>query len=162
MYKIPYLISFLSKFKKNACIFFYLALNDLSKNNLYLAKAHSVILEENILDSHIMYNNEYYSSKLKNLITFMNYHVSKKKKKMILIITPQLIDLKFKSINHSINFYENLDENITCLDLTKDLLKLKNYKKFYLKDIYGGHLNEGGNKLISNLIYKKLKIKKIL
>ena len=162
MYKIPYLISFLSKFKKNACIFFYLALNDLSKNNLYLAKAHSVILEENILDSHIMYNNEYYSSKLKNLITFMNYHVSKKKKKMILIITPQLIDLKFKSINHSINFYENLDENITCLDLTKDLLKLKNYKKFYLKDIYGGHLDERGNKLISNLIYKKLKIKKIL
>ena len=81
---------------------------------------------------------------------------------MILIITPQLIDLKFNSIKNSINFYKSLSENIICFDLTKDLLKIKNYKKFYLQDIYGGHLNEKGNKVVSDLIFKKLKKKKLL
>ena len=161
-FTFPFVISFFSNIKKNISIFFYLSLNSLLRRDFFLKKAQRIILEENILESHIMYNDDYFSSRLKKLITFINFKLSKRKKKMILIITPQLIDLKFNSIKNSINFYKSLSENIICFDLTKDLLKIKNYKKFYLQDIYGGHLNEKGNKVVSDLIFKKLKKKKLL
>jgi len=162
IFKFPYLFNFLSNPKKNIYIFFFLTLDEIFKNNYFFKKAQKIILEENIMESHLMYDDEFFNSKLKNLIYFMNSKISKSRKKMILIITPQLIDLKFKTLKYSTNFYKNLDKDITCLDLTEDLVKIKNYQKLYLQDVYGGHLNERGNKTISNLIYKKLKNKKIL
>ena len=47
-----------------------------------------------------------------------------------------------------------LDENIKNL--------IKNYNKYYLPDIYGGHLNKYGNKLISSEIFKFIKNKKLI
>ena len=37
------------------------------------------------------------------------------------------------------------------------MLKIKNIETYYFDDLYGGHLNYKGNKLISSLIYNKIK-----
>ena len=42
-------------------------------------------------------------------------------------------------------------------DLTNVMLKIKNIENYYFDDFYGGHLNNKGNKLISSLIYNKIK-----
>ena len=92
----------------------------------------------------------------------MNNEFSKKNIRMILIITPQLLDLQSSMLKNYLEFYENLSKQIFCLDLTKNFINNKNYRKYYLSDIYGGHLNEKGNKFISSIIYKFLKNKKLL
>ena len=52
-------------------------------------------------------------------------------------------------------FFQNL-KNPNIIDLTSDILKIKNWSKYFFKNKYGGHLNKSGNKLLCNIIYKKL------
>ena len=109
-----------------------------------------------------MYREEKFKNKLNNLIIYMNNFLKSKNKKMILLITPQLLDLYGKNLKYSIRFYENIKTNVNCIDLTKDILNIKNFNKLYLQDIYGGHFNKKGNKLVSEMVYGKLKKLKVL
>ena len=56
--------------------------------------------------------------------------------KMVLIVTPQLLDLQSSMLNNYVEFYENLSRKYIVLILLKILLILKNYKKYYLSDIW--------------------------
>jgi len=71
-----------------------------------------------------------------------------------------LFDLKInrKNIN-STKFFNSISKNskINIFDLTNAMLKIKNIETYYFDDLYGGHLNYKGNKLISSLIYNKIK-----
>ena len=53
-----------------------------------------------------------------------------------------------------INFFRKLG-NPNILDVTEEISQLKDWKKYYFVDKYGGHLNRQGNKLLANLLYKK-------
>ena len=103
-----------------------------------------------------MYKDKILSEKLKLLILMINKQIKKDKKKMLLIISPQLLDLKGKYLRYSQNFFSSLPKEILCLDLSKTILK-KNYNKFYLEDKYGGHFNKNGNKYISKIIFNYLR-----
>ena len=92
----------------------------------------------------------------------MNKQIQRDKKKMILIVSPQLLDLKSDYINYPQAFFSNLPKEIICLDLSKYINRKKNFQKFYLKDKYGGHFNKIGNKYISKVILKFLRKSKIL
>ena len=75
---------------------------------------------------------------------------------------PQLIDIKlFNKFNKSNAFFENISKKgkIKLFDLTKKMSLLKDTEKYFVEDIYGGHLNYKGNKLVSKLIYKKINFK---
>ena len=74
----------------------------------------------------------------------MNKQIKKDKKKMVLIVSPQFLDLKSKYLKYSQNFFSRLPKEILCIDLSKHIIK-KNYNKFYFEDKYGGHLNKIGN-----------------
>ena len=68
---------------------------------------------------------------------------------------PQYYDLKLvKSRMEYINFYKNL-KNKNIVDMSNEFLKLKDWKKLYFIDKYGGHLNKGGNKFLANLFAQK-------
>ena len=56
---------------------------------------------------------------------------------------------------YNINFFKSLDKKLNILDLTNDFLKVE-YKKYFINDKYGGHLNKRGNQLVSRIIEKKI------
>ena len=109
-----------------------------------------------------MYLEKKFYKKLEDLILFMNNNLKKDKRKMIIIITPQLLDLKTGNCENYQKFFKKLTKKIKCLDLTKNIKNYENYKNLYFKDIYGGHLNELGNEYVSGVVYKYLKNKKLI
>mgnify|MGYP005641917569 CR=1 FL=1 len=162
IFKFPYSLTYFKSISFFSGVFLYLIANKLKKNKKFFNNAISMYFKKNIYESHDMYKKEKLSKKLEKLILFMNNEFSKKNIRMILIITPQLLDLQSSMLKNYLEFYENLSKQIFCLDLTKNFINNKNYRKYYLSDIYGGHLNEKGNKFISSIIYKFLKNKKLL
>ena len=162
IFQFPYCFQLFKNFRIYPLLLLYLSIEKLTRNKNYYSKAVRIILSNNINESHLMYNQKYFKNKLSELIFFMNNYFIKKKKKMILIITPQLLDLESKNLKYSIDYFRNIKNSINCIDLTSDILMIKNFNKLYLKDIYGGHLNKKGNKIISKIILKKLKNQNII
>jgi hypothetical protein len=52
-------------------------------------------------------------------------------------------------------YFKNLSKIIEVLDLSNFFSK-KNYKKYFLNDKYGGHLNKRGNVFVSEIITNHL------
>ena len=113
-------------------------------------------MKNNIVNSHKLYK-EFKSIKiLNNFIEKINKDIYDRKKKCIFLIIPQLYDLKLSSRSNYQFFFENLDKKIHIIDTTEKFIKLKNFKKMYINDKYGGHLNKKGNKFISKTVKKYL------
>ena len=161
-FKYPYTFSLIKNFNFYSKILINLFLFKFKKDKKYLNESIKVVLNQNILESHHMYLEKKFYKKLENLILFMNNNLKKDKRKMIIIITPQLLDLKSGNCENYQKFFKKLTKKIKCLDLTKNIKNYGNYDNLYFKDIYGGHLNELGNKYISGVIYKYLKNKKLI
>ena len=153
IFKFPYLISFLKCFELNVKIL---------KNTLFrhpddLEKIiFPIIMDDNISNSHRLYSEVHSQKVLENLMKKINSEIkSKKDKKIYFVVLPQLFDLKKKSRSNYINFFKSLDKKLNILDLTNDFLKVE-YKKYFINDKYGGHLNKRGNQLVSRIIEKKI------
>jgi len=162
IYKFPYVFSYLKNFSYNSSIIFWLLLFKSTNNKDYYNEALKVVLKLNIKESHLMYTNKQFVNSLNNLIKLINAQLDKNKKKMILIVSPQLLDIKSKYKNYYIDFYDRISKKVLCLDLTSSIEKIYKKKNIFVKDIYGGHLNKRGNKFISKKIYKFLVRNKIL
>ena len=107
---------------------------------------HTVFIKKTIL-------NYYLLSLSLNLLKFPK----KKKHYPILIIFPQLIDIKLKKTNHYyINYFNSLKTKVDVIDLTNEF-KGKDLKKMFINDKYGGHLSKLGNKFVAKIINDKLK-----
>ena len=161
MFKFPFTFSYLKNFKLNSYLFYYLIIYGVLKtiNNKYNKKyyllACSKVFQENILESHILYQNKFYKRGFKRLLKLIDDFFKNKKIEYSIIIVPQYYDLKFKeSCKKYINFFKELD-NPNIQDVTEEILNRKNWKKYYFVDKYGGHLNKQGNNLLANLLYKK-------
>ena len=133
----------------------------ITNNKSFHNNAVSVVLKKNIKDSHLMYKNPYYFEKLKSMIFYLNDYLKKKKIHMILIISPQLLDLTEGDYSSVSKFYRQIGKKISCLDLYSKI-KDKEFKKYYFKDIYGGHFNKLGNKFISKILFDYFKNKRII
>ena len=162
MFRFPYCICYLKNLSLNTSIFYNLILNKILPNinikykNYFYFKAYSAILKNNIKESHHYYENFYFKNKFSKLIKHIDLYFKKKKIDYSIIIVPQYFDLKLsKSRNKYIKFYREL-KNPNVIDLTEEILKLNNWNKYYFIDKYGGHLNKFGNKILSNIINKKL------
>lgn len=109
-----------------------------------------------------MYLEQQFCKKLQDLILFINNDLKKDKRKMVIVISPQLLDLTTGNSENYQKFFKKLSKKIYCLDLTKNIYNYRNYKKLYFDDIHGGHLNEFGNRYISEVILEYLKNRKII
>ena len=161
MFKFPFTFSYLKNFKLNSYLFYYLIIHRVLKtvNSKYDKKyyflACSKVFQENILDSHNLYQKVFYKRGFKRLLKFIDDFFKNKKIKYSILIVPQYYDLKLKeSCAKYINFFKKLN-NPNILDVSEEILYHKNWKKYYFVDKYGGHLNKQGNKLLANLLYKK-------
>ena len=161
-FKYPYTFTLIKNFNFYSKILINLFLFKFKKDKKYLNESIKVVLNQNILESHHMYLEKKFYKKLEDLILFMNNNLKKDKRKMIIIITPQLLDLKTGNCENYQKFFKKLTKKIKCLDLTKNIKNYENYENLYFKDIYGGHLNELGNEYVSGVVYKYLKNKKLI
>ena len=160
-FTFPHSLVFLGNYQYFSKIIVNLIMAKITNNKSYHNNAVSVVLKKNIEDSHRMYNNPYYFEKLKSMIFYLNDNLKKKKIHMILVISPQLLDLTEGNYNSVSKFYKQIGKKISCLDLYNKI-KDKEFKKYYFKDIYGGHFNKSGNKFISKILFDYVKNKKII
>ncbi len=161
IFKFPYTISFLKNFKINSFLFFYLSYGKITsifnKKNYrtFYSKAFSKILEKNIAESHNFYVKKEFRDSFVKLLNHIDDYFKKNEVKYSIVIVPQYYDLKLvKSRMEYINFYKNL-KNKNIVDMSNEFLKLKDWRKLYFIDKYGGHLNKRGNKFLANLFAQK-------
>ncbi len=161
IFQFPFLFSFTKNLKINSYLFLNLILgkvtSKLSKGNFkfFYYKAYSKILEKNIMESHNLYEAKEFKENYCRLLTFIDEYFERNNIKYSIIIVPQYYDLKLKKSRVKyIKFYKNL-RNKNIIDMSEEFFKLKDWKKYYFVDKYGGHLNKNGNKLLAKLLIKK-------
>jgi hypothetical protein len=165
IFEFPYIYCFLRNFKFNLNILLYLLTNKLifsnKQTNTLSEKLFSIVVKRNIREAHKYYNDDY-SKKLFYEIAINFKNLARSRKHIpIIIIFPQLIDLKLKKTTEIYQkFFKKLSKDIHIIDLTSFLLK-KNLKKIYTNDRYGGHFSKLGNKTISKIIFSEIKNKYI-
>ena len=116
----------------------------------------SLVVKNNLIFAHYLYK-ENYSKLLLSKLIIKFIEISKKKHYPILIIFPQLIDIKLKKTNHYyINYFNSLKTKSDLIDLTNEF-KGKKFKKMFINDKYGGHLSKLGNKFVAKIINDELK-----
>ena len=160
-FTFPHSLVFLKNFQYFSLIIVNLIMAKITNNKNYHNNAVSVVLKRNIKDSHLMYKNPYYFEKLKSIIFYLNDNLKKKKIHMILVISPQLLDLTEGDYSSVSKFYKQIGKKISCLDLYSKI-KDKEFKKYYFKDVYGGHFNKLGNKFISKILFDYFRNKRII
>ncbi len=152
--QFPYILNFFKNLRFNLRIFltFYLEKEKNLRDKLF-----EVVVKNNIKMTHKLYNEEY-SKMLMNKILEKFIQIAKSKgHKPIIIIFPQLFDLKLsKTVNLVNNYFNNLNKDIYIINLIKKLNKY-NIKKLYVNDKYGGHFSKYGNKIVANIIDKEMK-----
>lgn len=159
-FSFSYLLSFLKNSKKNSSIFYFLILKKFFKDNKFKEQAFSIIVKNNLIESQKLYLNNKYNILLEKIILETDAYLKKRKKKAFFFIIPQLFDLKLNiKLMNSPEFFKSLskNKNLNIFDLSKEMKKLNNIERYYFDDYYGGHLNFKGNKIVSELIYKKIK-----
>ena len=158
-FSFPFSISFIKNLNENFLIFINLILYKFSKNSKFYNSAVNVIILRNIKESQKYYNDTIFQELLKNLILEINKFLIKKKIKPYFVVIPQYLDLKiYGNKSNSSLFFKKLSKikKLNLYDLTKDLIKIKQFEKLYIKDNYGGHLNKTGNKFIASKIINKI------
>jgi hypothetical protein len=161
-FHFPYLVKFIINFKFNVKIFSYLIASDLAKilnkSQLFDKIQNSIfysIIERNVKEAHYLYQ-ENHSKKLLTKLIIKFKKISYKRKHIpLVIIFPQPQDINLKSSIYYKKYFKNLSKIIEVLDLSNFFSK-KNYKKYFLNDKYGGHLNKRGNVFVSEIITNHL------
>ena len=160
-FSFPYSFTLIKNFNYYSNIIVNLILGKITNKKTFFDNAVTIVLKQNIKDSHEMYNNQYYLKKLRSMINYFNDSLKKNNFQMILVISPQLLDLTEGNYDNVSRFYKQIGKEVLCLDLYNKI-KNKKFKKYYFKDKYGGHFNEAGNKLVSKILFNYFKSKKIL
>ena len=159
IFKYSYILCFMKNFLLNIRIFFILIKSSIKKGdfkNSFEKNTFPLIMENNIKMSHKLYCENYSKNLLKKLIIKISNNV-KNNSKCYFVIFPQLFDLKLKSRKYYQNFFEKIKINYNIIDLTNNFLSHKNYKKLFINDKYGGHLNYKGNLLVANILKDQIK-----
>ena len=162
-FKTPYLIKFVINIRRNSLLFFLLIrkkfFNILGIHNAEINNApFSIIMKDNIEDSHAMYNDNYACELLENILLQFCDEAYKRGHKPLILIMPQLIDLKIirkTGVNPYNNFFVQLGDKAPVLDMTESI-NTGNLSDLYTEDVYGGHFSAKGNKLVAENIISYL------
>ena len=159
-FRFPYLLKYLSNFKRNSVLFYLL----IKKNIFTLLNINSIevknapfsrVMYDNIKCSHAMYNDKNSCDLLESILISFRDMAYDKGHKPLLLVMPQLIDIKIinkDNCNPYDAFFSKINSKIPVLDMTS-YLNRKNMDDLYSEDLYGGHLSELGNKLVANKLY---------
>jgi len=163
IFEFPYTFSFLRNLKFNLNILLYLLTHKLlfsnKQSDLLSVKLFSVVVKRNIQEAHKYYNDNYSKELFNKIIIKFKKLAITRRHIPIIIIFPQLMDLKLKRTTKIYqNFFKVVSKDVHVVDLTSFLLK-RDLKKIYTNDKYGGHFSKLGNKIISKIIFTEIKKK---
>ena len=156
-FKFPYTFVFVKNIKYYAYIFYNLLKFKFLKKQEIFNQTFNEIVKQNLIDSQKLYLEKQSTDLLLSLINLFENICEKKKIIPVILVMPQLHDLKSTSMNHSV-FFSNLKSNSIVVDMS-EIFKTKQIEKLYIDDFYGGHLSSYANKLVSATLFKKLDLK---
>ena len=160
--KFPFTFFFALNIKRNFYIFglniIRLLLNFFNIQNNINYKLRAKIMEENINFSHKLYHDKSKTDLLFSILNDFSEVNKDKSQKTLFVVMPQYFDLvkKDKTSSSYQAYFKNLSKKFEILELTNDLLKF-NLNKIFIDDKFGGHYSEYGNKVVSEILYKKIK-----
>ena len=164
-YKFPYMITFFrfigrySEIILNLLIYKIYNFFKLKNGIRYFNNAFARVVKDNINDSYKMYNDVKYTELFYKLIHDFKKKLETKGRKLILLVIPQLHDIKNakkEKISYQL-FFDKIKKEINIIDLTNSLKDLSNYTNYYLEDKHGGHFSPEGNRLVAELILNDIK-----
>ena len=156
-FKFPYSFVFIKNIKYYTYIFYNLLRFKLLKKQEIFNQTFNEIVKQNLIDSQKLYLEKQSTDLLLSLIKLFENICQKKKIKPVILVIPQLHDLKSTSMNHSV-FFSNLKSDSLVVDMS-EVFKTKKIETLYIDDFYGGHLSNYANKLVSDALFKKLDLK---
>lgn len=169
LWEFPYLLSLLKNpIRKSSLLLFfgYKLIKKKYKFRIQLFERLKIYQDLNNLgglyfdfkDKVEMYKNKNYINSTVHIMNRIKYFCKKNNIKYHMFIVPSFYDLQYYKKNKKIKkYYESLllnaqKKNLKLYDLTNELIKFDS-EKISADETYGGHLNEYGNKIISNLIF---------
>jgi len=158
-FRFPYLIKFIVNFKRSGVLLFLLVkkffFNLLGASNSHIANApFSKIMTDNVKDAHLMYNDRGACDLLEEILLKFCDEAYKNGHKPLLLVMPQLIDLKIireLGVIPYQDFFMRLSNKVPTLDITK-YVDNADVVDLYSEDVYGGHFSEQGNKLVAEKV----------
>lgn len=166
----PYVYSYLKSFKRNGVLLMGILLLGIFSKLRIFKNFRSILNDYFVLKKNNKISNRLYNLRenrlLLNLLFEKYLSFCRKKKSIpIIVVLPQIHDLnmgfKEKKTSYDLFFKELLKKN-HVIDMTDIFLKKRNFKKYYINDKYGGHLNNRGNKIVSSQIINYISRHKIL
>lgn len=156
-FSFPYSIVFFRNPGFHSYIFFNLLRYKLYKKDDIYNKIFNTIVKRNLIESQKLYLEQESLDLLLSLIELFEDKCRKKNVKPVILVMPQLHDLKSTPMNHAA-FFANLKSCSLVVDMS-ELFKTEETEKLYVDDFYGGHLSNYGNKLVSETLFDKLDLK---
>ena len=154
-FTFPYVISFarhplrhaelISSGLLNQCLGFIGKQNSWSQNLPF-----SMVMKNNIKDSHKLYQEESSTKLLDALIQRFQCQAASKGHTPIILVLPQLMDLKFakrRKIPYQ-SYFEKAGKSLNVIDMTETFLNFE-IEQLFINDQYGGHLSVLGNQLVA-------------
>ncbi len=120
-------------------------------------------MKGNIEDAHKMYADASAVDLLRKIILRFKSEAESRGHKPIILVMPQLIDIKLiqekgGKIPYG-EFFHQLKQNMTVIDLTEEFLKERKIKEYFTEDLYGGHFSTLGNQRISDILSEHIKVR---
>lgn len=161
-FRYPYLYTFLRSPKRHSKLVFAIAIRAFCRffgktfpnmENLPFA----LVMKENINHAHKLYNDKNSTDLLRQILRRFNAIAKKRNHIPILLVMPQLFDLKVIKSNNSKykTFYQNLCDEIVVIDMT-ELFTKGDLTSLYINDQYGGHLSSEGNSIVARELKNKI------
>ena len=116
-----------------------------------------LVMSYNIKQAHKMYSKRLPSELLRSILLRFKDTASKRGHKPLVMVMPQLIDLKIgkdKKLAYH-DFFERLNREIPVLDLSGFILRHRP-EELYTEDLYVGHFSKDGNRFIADYLFEKL------
>lgn len=114
-----------------------------------------IIMRYNIKEAQHMYKESEPCELLRLLLLRFKEKSRQKGHHPIILVMPQLIDLKIgcgRKFPYE-EFFQEMNHEIRVIDLTS-LIKNENTDNWYAEDVYGGHFSAKGNREIAKILAK--------
>jgi len=160
--KFPYTLTLIKNLKRNIEIIGWILLNKIKPNPKYKWNSMRVIMRRNLQWRVNLYKTKTAVELLKQIIIEYVEFSRKEKFIPILMFMPQKDDLLFIKKNYYFfkNFENELEDikDLKVFKITDELLKQTDLDLLYSdNNEYGGHFSKAGNKLVSEIVERKLK-----
>ena len=161
-FRFPYLYTLFRNPVKIPKLFFFIGLRSIFRKLKFSIPfienlPFSFVMMQNLADSHKYYSESHSIKLMEFLIERFKNEASQRGHIPVLIIFPQLYDLKIgrsKRLDYQ-KFFERQNSKLAVIDLTEPF-KNGDHQHLYINDHFGGHLSLQGNELAAKEIAKFL------